>query len=194
MWVPGIDLCNHTLSANADIRQARGGHACMARRVGGRAGRGVDAWMDTLTASQPGRQHNACWRCRRLEPLIDRPSARPIASCRCVHSPGCCQGADALDDLCPPETAAAARQEPSRFELVAGDTGITAEEEVTISYGSWPSDVFLLFFGFAPDNNPNDSSEWLGWKRGSCGWLVDGWWMVGGALPCEEPEMQLHCI
>lgn len=30
-------------------------------------------------------------------------------------------------------------------------------EEVTISYGNWPNDVFLLFFGFLPDNNQHDA-------------------------------------
>ena len=30
-------------------------------------------------------------------------------------------------------------------------------EEVTISYGSWPNDVFLLFFGYVDAGNPNDA-------------------------------------
>ena len=30
-------------------------------------------------------------------------------------------------------------------------------EEVTISYGNWPNDVFLLFFGFVPDSNQHDA-------------------------------------
>ena len=29
--------------------------------------------------------------------------------------------------------------------------------EVTISYGAFPNDVFLLFFGFVPDPNPHDA-------------------------------------
>lgn len=79
---------------------------------------------------------------------------------RCVHSPGACQGAAALDEVCPPEAAAAAAAEASRFELVAdAERGIAAGEEVTIGYGSWPSDVFLLFFGFAPALNPHDAGE-----------------------------------
>ena len=28
---------------------------------------------------------------------------------------------------------------------------------MTISYGNWPNDVFLLFFGFLPDNNQHDA-------------------------------------
>ena len=35
---------------------------------------------------------------------------------------------------------------------------VRAGEEVRISYGSWPNDVFLLFFGFLPEeDNPHDS-------------------------------------
>ena len=32
-----------------------------------------------------------------------------------------------------------------------------AGQEVTISYGAWPNDVFLLFFGFLPDQNEHDA-------------------------------------
>ena len=32
-----------------------------------------------------------------------------------------------------------------------------AGEEVTISYGAFPNDVFLLFFGFVPAANPHDA-------------------------------------
>ena len=31
-----------------------------------------------------------------------------------------------------------------------------AGDEVTISYGPWPNDVFYLLFGFVPRNNPFD--------------------------------------
>jgi hypothetical protein len=44
-----------------------------------------------------------------------------------------------VEEVCPPEAAAAGSQEPDRFELVAGERGIAAGEEITISYGSWPS-------------------------------------------------------
>jgi hypothetical protein len=43
------------------------------------------------------------------------------------------------------------------FQLCAGEDGIEEGEEVTISYGNWPNDVFFLFFGFCPDANANDS-------------------------------------
>ena len=29
---------------------------------------------------------------------------------------------------------------------------------MTISYGPWPNDAFLLFFGFVPDSNPHDTA------------------------------------
>lgn len=90
VWVPGVDLCNHTLHPNATVR--------------------------------------------------------------CTHSPDACQGATATEEIAPPQPV-----RPSSFDLVAGEEGITAGDEVTISYGSWPNDVFLLFFGFIPRGNPNDS-------------------------------------
>ncbi|CAL5228629.1 g11795 [Coccomyxa viridis] len=76
----------------------------------------------------------------------------PNATVRIRHSPGAVQGRDALEEICdPPEP------EPSRLELLALDAGIRAGEEVTISYGSWSSEVFFLFFGFLPPDNPWDS-------------------------------------
>lgn len=30
-------------------------------------------------------------------------------------------------------------------------------EEVCISYGPWPNDVFFMLFGFVPADNPHDS-------------------------------------
>ena len=32
-----------------------------------------------------------------------------------------------------------------------------AGEEVTISYGRWSNEVFFMFFGFVPEDNPWDS-------------------------------------
>jgi hypothetical protein len=81
-----------------------------------------------------------------LVPGIDacNHSPEPTAGVRCVHSPEACQGAAATEEIAPPRLP-----EPSRFELVAGESGLTPGEEITISYGRWPSDVFLLFFGWA---------------------------------------------
>lgn len=35
--------------------------------------------------------------------------------------------------------------------------GISAGAEVTISYGPWPNEVYLAYFGFLPYDNPFDS-------------------------------------
>ena len=45
--------------------------------------------------------------------------------------------------------------------MTASHAGLTAVsyragEEVTISYGNWSSEVFFLFFGFLPPDNPWD--------------------------------------
>ncbi|KAK9815507.1 hypothetical protein WJX72_004787 [[Myrmecia] bisecta] len=79
-------------------------------------------------------------------------SLTPNATVRCVHSPDACQGQSAVEDVCE-----APEMQPSRFELLVGDEPIRATEEVTISYGSWPSDVLFLFFGFVPKANPHDA-------------------------------------
>lgn len=33
----------------------------------------------------------------------------------------------------------------------------SAGEEVTISYGAFPNEVFLVYFGFLPSHNPHDA-------------------------------------
>jgi hypothetical protein len=78
----------------------------------------------------------------------------PSAAVRTVHSPDACQGAAAAEEVAPPAPRA-----PSRLELVAGPEGLAAGEEVTISYGAWPNDVLLLFFGFVEEGNPHDTVE-----------------------------------
>jgi hypothetical protein len=79
----------------------------------------------------------------------------PNATVRCIHNPDVCQGAAATEEIAPPQVNSTPR--PSMFELVAGEQGIGKGEEVTISYGNWPNDVFLLFFGFIPKENSNNS-------------------------------------
>lgn len=45
----------------------------------------------------------------------------------------------------------------ARLELVVGATPVPAGSEVTISYGRWSNDVFLLLFGFVPVGNAADA-------------------------------------
>ncbi|GLC44731.1 hypothetical protein PLESTB_000970800 [Pleodorina starrii] len=77
--------------------------------------------------------------------LANHSPTQPSAQVRLRHSPGACQGYDALAEVAEPPPP-----EPSRFELVACEEGIRAGQEVTISYGRWPSEAFLLLFGFVP--------------------------------------------
>lgn len=57
-------------------------------------------------------------------------SPAPNASVRCVRSPGTCQGRVAEEEVCDPTSLPP--PEPSLFQLVAGERGIAAGEEVTI--------------------------------------------------------------
>ncbi len=86
-------------------------------------------------------------------------SFNPSAVVRVRHGDGHCQGLDALDEVCAPPSPSAAADPfaNSLFELVAGPEGIPAGEEVTISYGSWLNEAFLLLFGFVPDGNEHDA-------------------------------------
>ncbi|KAG2445278.1 hypothetical protein HYH02_008745 [Chlamydomonas schloesseri] len=77
-------------------------------------------------------------------------TAAPSAGVRIVHPMS--QGWDAVAEIAEPPPP-----EPSRFTLVAGEAGIRRDEEVTISYGSWPSEAFLLLFGFVPSPCPGEA-------------------------------------
>ncbi|PNH11517.1 histone H3 [Tetrabaena socialis] len=79
-------------------------------------------------------------------------SVSPSAAVRIVHSPAACQGYDATAEIAEPPLP-----EPSRFSLVAGDEGIRSGDEVSISYGRWPSEAFLLLFGFVPTDDGGSS-------------------------------------
>lgn len=83
VWVPGIDLCNHSWTPNANVRY--------------------------------------------------------------VHSPDAVQGFQALEEIAP--TRGDGSTGLSRFELVAGEIGVAKGDQIFISYGNWPNDVLLLFFG-----------------------------------------------
>ncbi|KAG2439439.1 hypothetical protein HXX76_004795 [Chlamydomonas incerta] len=96
-------------------------------------------------------------------------TATPSAGVRIVHPMS--QGWDATAEIAEPPPP-----EPSRFTLVAGEAGIRCGEEVTISYGSWPSEAFLLLFGFVPSPCPGealtlfrDAEEVVRWCMGRHG-------------------------
>ena len=89
----------------------------------------------------------------------------PTATVRVVTSPDECQGAAATreiaaaadDDVASPDSRQDSRD--SRFfQLRAGEDGMEAGAEITISYGPWPNDPFFLYFGFVPAANPNDAA------------------------------------
>ena len=89
----------------------------------------------------------------------------PTATVRVVTSPDECQGAAATreiaaaadDDVASPDSRQDSRD--SRFfQLRAGEDGVEAGAEISISSGPWPNDPFFLYFGFVPVGNPNDSA------------------------------------
>jgi hypothetical protein len=80
-------------------------------------------------------------------------SFRPSANVAVKHGGRSSQGLDALDEVCDPDIV---KNEPSTFCLLSGPRPLTLGSEVTISYGSWTNEVFLLLFGFIPSPNSND--------------------------------------
>jgi hypothetical protein len=84
----------------------------------------------------------------------------PNSFVRTVHSPNACQGITALEEVAPLPLSASSHADPaantSFFQLVVGEEGISAGDEVTISYGPWDNDRYLLHYGFVPDFNPHD--------------------------------------
>jgi hypothetical protein len=77
----------------------------------------------------------------------------PNCFVRTVRSPDACQGITALEEVAPLPLSTA---NTSVFQLVVGEEGISAGDEVTISYGPWDNDRYLLHYGFVPDFNPHD--------------------------------------
>eukprot|EP00955_Chlamydomonas_euryale_P099445 365219-Chlamydomonas_euryale.AAC.25 len=93
--------------------------------------------------------------CHMAVPGVDMAnhSFAPNAEVRVRHSVDYVQGRSALEEVCelPPPS-------PSLFQLVAGPDGVRKGDEVTICYGSaWPSEPFLLLFGFVPEDNKADA-------------------------------------
>jgi len=77
------------------------------------------------------------------------------ATVRFLHSPEACQGANALSDIAP---LTAVQPPSSFFQLLAGEDGVAAGDEVSISYGHrWPAEPYFLLFGFVPAGNPDES-------------------------------------
>ncbi|KAF8065588.1 hypothetical protein HT031_003189 [Scenedesmus sp. PABB004] len=117
-------------------------------------------WRDFLWAVQV--LHSRCFfeptsRRHLAVPGIDmcnHDSAAPCAAVRLLHSPGACQGLAALEEVAP---AAAGAAGGSFFQLVAGGDGVRRGAQVSICYGSWPAEPFVLLFGFVPCGNPHDS-------------------------------------
>eukprot|EP01025_Chloroclados_australasicus_P057908 TRINITY_DN7243_c0_g1_i8.p2 TRINITY_DN7243_c0_g1~~TRINITY_DN7243_c0_g1_i8.p2 ORF type:complete len:190 (-),score=27.40 TRINITY_DN7243_c0_g1_i8:166-735(-) len=82
-------------------------------------------------------------------------SFAPTAEVKVSHNPEICQGSDAALEIAPPDQI---NSSPiSYFQLYVGEQTISSGDEVSICYGQWPNDVFLLFFGFVPEENPHDS-------------------------------------
>jgi len=84
----------------------------------------------------------------------------PNAVVNCKHALS--QGLRAIEEIAPIDMNMVGQDvadHGSKFELLAGPLGIDKGAEVTISYGDWPNDVLLLFFGWVPEltENPHDS-------------------------------------
>jgi len=105
-------------------------------------------------------------------PLIDlcNHDFEPNAQVKSIRSPDTCQGLDALEEIA---AAEGIDPGPDRFALIAGEDGIRAGEEILISYGNWPNDVFLLFFGFVPPHNPHDAVVLFNSAEELVEWVVE---------------------
>ena len=92
-----------------------------------------------------------------LAPAIDMVNhdSEPTATVRIVHHPDMCQGLEAQAEVAPIVPS----QSSSIFQLLACSEkgGLKKGENITISYGHWPNEVYLLYFGFVPEHNPNDN-------------------------------------
>ena len=90
-----------------------------------------------------------------IVPAVDmcNHAFRPTAAVSVKNGGKSSQGSDALDEVC---DSTLISSEPSLFCLTSSPRPILQGEEVTISYGSWTNEVFLLLFGFIPPSNPND--------------------------------------
>ena len=99
---------------------------------------------------------------RLLVPGVDmcnHDAERYNAVVRVVTSPDTCQGAEATEEIAPPSAERNGSCD-KYFELIVDPDGegISQGEEILISYGNFPNDVFFMYFGFIPRGpNPNDT-------------------------------------
>ncbi len=91
---------------------------------------------------------------RVLAPGIDlcNHDFAPTATVKHTTSPDASQGLAALADVADVEGGSVGGP---RMELVAGGEGVRGGEEVSICYHTHANDVFLLYYGFLPADNPN---------------------------------------
>lgn len=92
---------------------------------------------------------------RVLAPGIDLCNHAFVPSATVKHntSPDASQGLAALADVVDVEQGV--QLGGARMELVAGGEGVGGGEEVTICYHTHSNDVFLLYYGFLPEDNPH---------------------------------------
>ena len=85
------------------------------------------------------------------------------------------------------ESVSGVRERPPQpngqvFHLQAGEAGLRAGEEATISYGDWPNEVLYLYYGFVVPDNPHDSvTLWLDLQELVA--YAEGWTGFAGGDP-----------
>jgi len=159
-----LDACQDAF-AIGEAREVRAAHAAAAEALRARlAAVGCDG--DDLRWAA-GALHSRCFthgpRGTHLAvPGVDMCNhcfENPTATVRVVTSPDECQGAAATREIAAAAEDDVANSRDSRFfQLRAGEDGVEAGAEITISYGPWPNDPFFLYFGFVPVGNPNDAA------------------------------------
>eukprot|EP00667_Euglena_gracilis_P006316 EG_transcript_6372 len=87
-----------------------------------------------------------------IVPGIDMANHTLASSCYIAYSYPYSQGAHVEAEV----SDAPPSGEPPALEMRAEEAGLEKGQEVTISYGKWPNEVFYLFFGFVPRDNPHD--------------------------------------
>ena len=115
---------------------------------------GMYTWDDVLWAFSIVHSRSfLCGNQHIFVPVIDMAnhSHDNNASVRTNFSPSNCQGREAQEEIAPVNE----EEDSSTFQLIAS-RDIPSSEQITISYGSLPNDVLLLYFGFALPDNEHD--------------------------------------